>query len=92
MIQKVAEAWAAKIEDESLAVHGVRVSQVFRDYGFRTSEALVAENAKIHNMEQKLAERDLVSDLQMMGLTELNRRLLSRTEQIEQLMGKCEAA
>ena len=49
---------------------------------------LVAENAKIHNMEQKLAERDLVSDLQMMGLTELNRRLLSRTEQIEQLMGK----
>lgn len=71
VIQKVAEAWAAKIEDESLAVHGVRVSQVFRDYGFRTSEALVAENAKIHNMEQKLAERDLVSDLQMMGLTEL---------------------
>ena len=36
---------------------------------------LVAENAKIHNMEQKLAEGDLVSDLQMMGLTELNRRL-----------------
>jgi hypothetical protein len=62
-MQKVAEAWAAKIEDESLAVHGVRVAQVFRDYGFRTSEALVAENAKIHNMEQKLAERDLVSDL-----------------------------
>ncbi len=92
MIQKVAEAWAAKIEDEALAVHGRRVAQVFRDYGFRTSEALVAENAKIHNMEQKLAERDLVSDLQMMGLTELNRRLLSRTEQIEQLMGKCEAA
>jgi len=61
VIQKVAEAWAAKIEDESLAVHGVRVSQVFRDYGFRTSEALVAENAKIHNMEQKLAERDLVA-------------------------------
>lgn len=28
---------------------------------------LVAENAKIHNMEQRLAERDLVSDLQMMG-------------------------
>ncbi len=43
-------------------------------------------------MEQKLAERDLVSDLQMMGLTELNRRLLSRTEQIEQTMGKRVAA
>ena len=88
VIQKVAEAWAAKIEDESLAVHGRRVAQVFRDYGFRTSEALVAENAKIHNMEQKLAERGLTADLQVMGLTELNRRLLSRTEQIEQTMGK----
>lgn len=37
VIQKVAEAWEAKIEDESLAVHGVRVAQVFRDYGCRTS-------------------------------------------------------
>jgi len=71
VMQKVAELWEKKLEDESLAVHGVRVSQVFRDYGFRTSEALVAENAKVHNMEQKLAERELVADLQMMGLTEL---------------------
>ena len=92
VMQKVAEAWAAKIEDETLAAHGRRVAQVFRDYGFRTSEALVAENAKIHNMEQKLADRELTADLQAMGLTELNRRLLSRTEQIEQLMGKREAA
>ncbi|MBQ9587164.1 MAG: hypothetical protein IJR26_04825 [Bacteroidales bacterium] len=88
VMQKVAELWEKKLEDESLAVHGRRVSQVFRDYSFRTSEALVAENAKIHNMEQKLADRELTADLQMMGLTELNRRLLSRTEQIEQLMGK----
>ncbi len=71
VMQKVAEAWAAKLEDEALAAHGRRVAQVFRDYGFRTSEALVAENAKIHNMEQKLADRELVADLQMMGLTEL---------------------
>jgi len=71
VMQKVAEVWAAKLEDETLAAHGRRVAQVFRDYGFRTSEAMVAENAKIHNMEQKLAERDLVSDLQMMGLAEL---------------------
>ena len=53
---------------------------------------LVAENAKIHNMEQKLAERDLVSDLQMMGLTELNRRLLSRTEQMEYYKAMMERA
>ena len=88
VMQKVAELWEKKLEDESLAVHGRRVSQVFRDYGFRTSEALVAENAKVHNMEQKLAERELVADLQMMGLTELNRRLDNRTGQIEELMGK----
>ena len=88
VVENVAEMWERKLTDESLAVHGRRVAQVFRDYGFRTSEALVAENAKIHNMEQKLAERELVADLQMMGLTELNRRLLNRTEQIEELMGK----
>ena len=88
VVENVAELWEKKLTDESLAAHGGRVAQVFRDYGFRTTEALVAENAKIHNMEQKLAERELVADLQMMGLTELNRRLLSRTEQIEQLMGQ----
>ena len=43
-------------------------------------------------MKQKLADRELTVDLQAMGLTELNRRLLSRTEQIEQTMGKRVAA
>ena len=88
VVQRVAELWGEKLADETLAAHGKRVAQVFTDYKFRNREALVAENAKIHNMEQKLAERELVADLQMMGLTELNRRLLNRTEQIEQLMGK----
>ncbi len=92
VIQRVAEFWAEKLTDESLAAHGKRVAQVFADYKFRQREALVAENAKIHNMEQKLAERELTADLQAMGLTELNRRLLNRTEQIEQLMGKRVAA
>ena len=87
-VQNVAEIWERKLTDESLAAHGRRVAQVFRDYQFRTTEALVAENAKIRNIEQKLAERELVADLNMMGLTELNRRLLNRTEQIEELMGK----
>lgn len=88
VIENVAEMWAERLTDASLAAHGKRVAQVFADYKFRTSEALVAENAKIHNMEQKLADRELTADLQMLGLTELNRRLLNRTEQIEQLMGK----
>ena len=57
VMQKVADVWAAKLEDEALAAHGRRVAQVFRDHGFRTSEALVAEDAKIHNMEQKLAAK-----------------------------------
>ena len=43
-------------------------------------------------MEQKLSDRELTADLQAMGLTELNRRLLNRTEQIEQTMGKRVAA
>lgn len=88
VIQNVAELWEKKLDDETLTMHGRRVAQVFRDYAFRTREALVAENAKLRNIEQKLAERELTADLEAMGLTELNRRLLSVTEQIEELMGR----
>ena len=88
VMQRVAELWGEKLDDESLAVHGRRVAQVFRDYSFRTSEALVAENAKVYNMEQVFSDRQLTADLQMMGLTELNRRLENRTGQIEQLMSQ----
>ena len=53
--EKVANLWGTKLDDDALNIHGCRVSQVFKDFDFRTDEALVAENAKITNIEQVLA-------------------------------------
>ena len=86
VIEKVANLWASKLDDDALNIHGRRVSQVFKDFDFRTDEALVAENAKITNIEQVLAGAALQSDLAAMGLTELNQRMAETTAQIEQLM------
>ena len=55
VIEKVANLWGSKLDDDALNIHGRRVSQVFKDFDFRTDEALVAENAKITNIEQVLA-------------------------------------
>ncbi|MBQ3300782.1 MAG: hypothetical protein IJH04_01280, partial [Eggerthellaceae bacterium] len=55
---------------------------------FRAEEALVAENAKIRNIEQRFAEAALMADLQAMGLTELNQRMAQATGEIEQLMAQ----
>ena len=88
VIEKVANLWASKLDDDALNIHGRRVSQVFKDFDFRTDEALVAENAKITNIEQVLAGAALQSDLAAMGLTELNQRMAETTAQIEQLMAQ----
>ena len=88
VMERVAKLWAEKLDDETLAIHGRRVYQVFKDYGFRTTEALVAENAKIQNMEQRFVEPQLAADLAAMGLTELNRRLSTLTAEIMQLMSQ----
>ena len=55
VIEKVANLWGSKLDDDALNIHGRRVSQVFKDFDFRTDEALVAENPKITNIEQVLA-------------------------------------
>ena len=88
VIEKVANLWGSKLDDDALNIHGRRVSQVFKDFDFRTDEALVAENAKITNIEQVLAGATLQSDLAAMGLTELNQRMAETTAQIEQLMSQ----
>ena len=44
-MERVAKLWAEKLDDETLAIHGKRVYQIFRDYNFRTTEALVAERS-----------------------------------------------
>lgn len=88
VIEKVANLWASKLDDDALNIHGRRVSQVFTDFDFRTDEALVAENAKIRNIEQMFAGAQLQADLAAMGLTELNQRMAQTTAQIEQLMAQ----
>ena len=89
VMERVAKLWAEKLDDETLAIHGRRVYQVFKDYGFRTTEALVAENAKIQNMEQQFSESvPLDMALEKMGLKELNRRLSTLTAEIMQLMSQ----
>lgn len=88
VIQNVAELWGEKLPDEDLATHGRRVAQVFASYGFRTREALVAENAKIHNIEQAFSTREMTTALETMGLADLNRRLTSITDEIEHLMSQ----
>lgn len=64
VMERVAKLWGEKLDDQSLAIHGKRVAQVFKDFDFRTTEALVAENAKIQNMEQRFTtELALQADL-----------------------------
>lgn len=84
MVQ-VAKQWT-KMPDEVAALHGRRVLQVFRDVGFRTTEALVAENEKVANIEQRLAEPLLQEALAAMGLKDANRRFAALTEEIAALM------
>lgn len=87
VMERVAKLWGEKLDDQSLAIHGKRVAQVFKDFDFRTTEALVAENAKIQNMEQRFtSEATLQADLTAMGLTELNTRLSQLTTEIISLM------
>ena len=87
VIEQVAKQWA-RMPDATMALHGRRVQQVFQDIGFRTTEALVAENEKVLNIEQRLAEPDLVADLAAMGLTAANQRFAALTSEIAQLMGQ----
>ena len=89
VMERVAELWGEKLDDATLAIHGKRVAQVFKDFDFRTTEALVAENAKITNMEQRFtSEMTLQADLAAMGLTELNTRMKQLTVEIQSLISQ----
>lgn len=88
VMEHVAALWAEKLSEDDLNTHGRRVKQVFKDYDFRITEALVAENSKIQNIEQVFASEQLQADLAALGLTELNSRLVSVTQQIMQLMSE----
>jgi len=88
VIEHVADLWAEKLDEDELNIHGRRVKQAFKDFDFRATEALVAENAKIQNIEQVFASPELQADLAAMGLTELNSRLVAITQQIIQVMSE----
>lgn len=88
VIEQVAKQWA-RLPDDSLAIHGRRVWQVFQDIGFRATEALVAENEKITNIEQRLSdELALEQALSTMGLTAVNQRFRTLTQEIINLMSQ----
>ena len=59
--------------------------QVFRDIDYRSSEALVAQNEKVTNIEQRFGEAALQLALQTMGLTQVNQRFAALTAEIEQM-------
>lgn len=83
VMERVAKLWGEKLDDQSQAIHGKRVAQVFKDYDFRTTEALVTENANIQNMEQRFTtELALQADLAAMGLSKLNTRQKQLTTEI----------
>lgn len=87
VIEQVSKQWM-RMPDPAMAIHGRRVYQVFQDIGFRASEALVAENEKVTNMEQRFQEAALGLALQTMGLTEANRRFATLTAEISTLMSQ----
>lgn len=87
VIEQVAKQWT-RMPDETMALHGRRVYQVFQDIGYRASEALVAQNEKVVNIEQRFAEAALQLALQKMGLTEANRRFAALTQEIITLMAQ----
>lgn len=88
VIMRVANLWATKLDDDELNIHGRRVTQVFKDLQFRLDEALVAENAKIDNIQQRFSEPIIEADLEAMGLTQLNTLFAQLTAQIKQLMSQ----
>ena len=88
VLEQVAKQWT-RIPDETMAIHGRRVYQVFRDIDYRASEALVAQNEKVINIEQHFSE-DVSVDMALtaMGLKEANRRFAALTQEIINLMAQ----
>lgn len=88
VIEQVAKQWA-RMPDETMALHGRRVYQVFQDIGYRASEALVAQNEKVINIEQRFSENVSVDmALTAMKLKEANRRFSTLTQEIITLMAQ----
>jgi len=102
-IRRVAEEWA-KLPDERWSEPAKLVVQVFKDYQFRSTEARIAETAKLLNMFQIFDDETHTRALETLGLQPLMgalrslnndlRNLMSdrSTEQAEYLVGELRAA
>ena len=102
-IRRVAEEWA-KLPDERWSEPAKLVVQVFKDYQFRSTEARIAETAKLLNMFQIFDDETHTRALETLGLQPLMgalrslnndlRNLMSdrSTEQAEYIVGELRAA
>lgn len=86
VIAHQAKLWAEKLTDDRYSIHGRRVWQVLKDFQFRPGEALIAENSKIFNIQQRFADPELSASLEAMGLKDLNARMAELTSEIDQLI------
>lgn len=102
-IRRVAEEWA-KLPDERWSEPAKLVVQVFKDYQFRSTEARIAETAKLLNMFQIFDNETHTRAVETLGLQPLMgalrslnndlRNLMSdrSTEQAEYIVGELRAA
>lgn len=86
-IRRVAEEWA-KLPDAELADHGKLIAQVFKDYQFRSSEARIAETAKLLNMFQVFDDDQHTAAIRAMGLQTLVESLRTLNTHVKQLMSE----
>lgn len=86
-IRRVAEEWG-KLPDATRSAAGKLIAQVYKDFQFRTTEARIAETAKLLNMFQEFDRETHVAALRLMGLTELMATLREKNAQLKQLMAE----
>ena len=87
VIEGVARYWA-ELPDDDDALHGRHISQPFKDFDYRRTEALLAQNSKWQNIAQVFTNAEQAADLAAMGLTTLVQKANSLTQEIANLMAQ----
>ena len=84
-LRRVAEEWG-KLPVAEHAAAGKLVTQVFKDYQFRSEEARIAETAKLLNMFQVFDDEAHAEALELMGVQTLVEQLRTLNAQVRELM------
>ena len=84
-LRRVAEEWG-KLPVAEHAAAGKLVTQVFKDYQFRSEEARIAETAKLLNMFQVFDDETHAEALELMGVQTLVEQLRTLNAQVRELM------